>query len=226
VRHLAARSAAAELVGTALLLAVVVGSGIMGERLATGNMAIALLANSFATGCGLFVLIVVLAPVSGAHFNPLVTLVALTESTMTFHIAMLFIVAQLIGAVAGVALAHAMFELPAWGASTQVRGGTGQWLAEGVATCGLVLTIIGTRRYGVAITAAAVGTYIAGAYWFTASTSFANPAVTIARSLTPTFAGIETGGVAPFIAAQCVGAIVGYVTATALGLRGEVASAG
>jgi glycerol uptake facilitator-like aquaporin len=219
-----ARGAAAELVGTALLLAVVVGSGIMGERLAAGNMAIALLANSFATGCGLFVLILVLAPVSGAHFNPLITLGALAERATTPAAALLFIAAQLIGAVAGVALAHAMFELPAWGASSHVRSGIGQWLAEAVATCGLVLAIVGTRRYGVALTAAAVGTYIAGAYWFTASTSFANPAVTIARALTPTFAGIEAGGVAPFIAAQCAGAIAGYLLATGLSLRDDVAA--
>ena len=220
-----ARGAAAELVGTALLLAVVVGSGIMGERLAAGNIAIALLANSFATGCGLFVLILVLAPVSGAHFNPLVTLLVLAERATTPAAALLFITVQLIGAVAGVALAHAMFELPAWGASSQVRSGTGQWLAEAVATGGLVLAIVGTRRYGVVVTAAAVGAYIAGAYWFTASTSFANPVVTIARSLTPTFAGIEAGGVPPFIAAQSAGAIVGYVIATALRLRGDVAAA-
>jgi glycerol uptake facilitator-like aquaporin len=213
------------LAGTALLLAVVVGSGIMGERLAAGNAAIALLANSFATGCGLFVLILVLAPVSGAHFNPLVTLVALAERATTLRVAMLFVAAQLVGAVAGVALAHAMFELPAWGASSHVRSGTGQWLAEAVATCGLVLAIVGTRRHGVVVTAAAVGAYIASAYWFTASTSFANPVVTIARSLTPTFTGIEAGGVAPFIAAQCVGAIVGYLIATALRLRGDLTSA-
>jgi glycerol uptake facilitator-like aquaporin len=245
------RSVAAEFAGTTLLLAVVVGSGIMGERLAAGNIAIALLANSFATGCGLFVLILVFAPtagagpsqagpppsggrrdsasggviISGAHFNPLITLVALAEGATTLRAAMLFVAAQLIGAVAGVALAHAMFELPAWGASPHVRSGTGQWLAEAVATCGLVLAIVGTRRYGVAVTAAAVGAYIAGAYWFTASTSFANPVVTIARSLTPTFTGIEAGGVLPFIAAQCVGAIIGYLVATALGLRADPASA-
>jgi glycerol uptake facilitator-like aquaporin len=214
-----ARQAAAELIGTALLLAVVVGSGIMGERLAAGNTAIALIANSFATGCGLFVLILVLAPVSGAHFNPLITLVALAERATTPVAALLFIAAQLSGAVAGVALAHGMFELPAWGASLHVRTGAGQWLAEAVATCGLVLAIVGARRYGVVVTAAAVGVYIAAAYWFTASTSFANPAVTIARAMTPTFAGIEADGVAPFIAAQCLGAIVGYIIATTLGLR-------
>jgi glycerol uptake facilitator-like aquaporin len=118
-----------------------------------------------------------------------------------------------------------MFDLRAGGASSHVRTGTGQWLAEAVATCGLVLAIVGTRRYAVVVTAAAVGAYVAGAYWFTASTSFANPVVTIARSLTPTFAGIEAGGVAPFIAAQCVGAIAGYLIATALRLRGDLASA-
>jgi glycerol uptake facilitator-like aquaporin len=131
------------------------------------------------------------------------------------------IATQLVGAAGGVALAHAMFDLPAWGASLHARSGTGQWLAEAVATLGLVLAVVGARRYGPVVTAATVGAYIAGAYWFTASTSFANPAVTIARSWTPTFAGIEGGGVAPFIAAQCVGAIAGYALATALGLRGK-----
>ncbi len=210
--------AAAEFAGTALLLAVVVGSGIMGERLAGGNDAIALLANSIATGCGLFVLILVFAPISGAHFNPLVTAMSVADGDTTHRAAIALIGAQLAGALAGVALAHAMFELPAWTASATIRHGSGQWLAEAVATFGLIVAMIGARRYGVPIVAAAVGTYIAGAYWFTASTSFANPAVTIARGLTPTFAGIAPAGVLPFIAAQCAGALVAGAFARVLKL--------
>ena len=171
--------AVAEFIGTALLLAVVVGSGIMGERLANGNNALALLANSVATGCGLFVLILIFAPVSGAHFNPLVTLVAWRHRELGGTAVAASIVAQVTGALGGVALAHAMFDLAPWIASERLRSGIGQWVAEAVATFGLVLAIIGTRRYGVVTLAAAVGTYIAGAYWFTASTSFANPAVTL-----------------------------------------------
>ncbi len=208
----------AEFAGTALLLAVVVGSGIMGERLAGGNVALALLANSLATGCGLFVLILVFAPVSGAHFNPVVSLVAIAQRELGRIDGMLFMVAQVAGALAGVALAHAMFDLAPWTPSPRQRTGASQWLAEGVATAGLLLTILGTRRYGTVVVAAAVGTYIAGAYWFTASTSFANPAVTLARALTPTFAGIAPDHVAGFILAQCTGAILAFVFARALKL--------
>ena len=207
----AARRLAAEFTGTMLLLAIVVGSGIMGERLANGNAAIALLANSLATGGGLFVLILAFAPVSGAHFNALVTLGALVDRTLRLRVAVGYVAAQLIGALAGVALAHAMFDAPLWTASGTVRTGAGQWIAEGVATFGLVLTIRGTVRYGTPVLAAAVGTYIAAAYWFTASTSFANPVVTIARALTPTFAGIRPNDAAGFIAAQCVGAALAFV---------------
>jgi glycerol uptake facilitator-like aquaporin len=200
------RRLAAEFVGTALLLAVVVGSGIMGERLANGNTAIALLANSLATGGGLFVLILTFAPVSGAHFNPLVTTGAALARTLSLPMATGYLAAQLAGALCGVALAHAMFEAPLWAPSATVRTGAGQWIAEAVATFGLVLTIRGTARYGIPVLAAAVGTYIAAAYWFTASTSFANPAVTIARAFTPTFSGIRPGDVAGFLVAQCFGA--------------------
>jgi len=201
-----ARRAAAEFIGTGLLLAVVVGSGIMGERLAAGNDAIALLANSGATGCGLFVLILVFAPVSGAHFNPLVSALARLDGMIDNGTLLAFILAQSTGAIAGVALAHAMFDMAALAPSMTQRTGAGQWLAEAVATFGLLLVIAGTRRYGVVVLAAAVGTYIASAYWFTASTSFANPAVTLGRALTPTFSGIAPAHVLGFIVAQIAGA--------------------
>jgi len=205
-----ARRVAAEFIGTALLLAIVVGSGIMGERLAGGNAALTLLANSLATGGGLFILILVFAPVSGAHLNPLVTAFAVFDRALTIPFAAGYLAAQLGGALAGVALAHAMFEAPLWVASARIRTGAGQWIAEAVATFGLVLTIRGAARYGTPVLAAAVGTFIAAAYWFTASTSFANPAVTIARALTPTFAGIRPDDVAGFLVAQCVGAAVAF----------------
>ncbi len=202
--------AAAEFLGTGLLLVVVVGSGIMGERLSGGNMAIALLANSFATGCGLFVLILVFAPVSGAHFNPLVSGLARVEGGIDSRTFGLFFLAQLTGAIAGVALAHAMFEMPLFALSSMRRTGAGQWLAEGVATSGLLLVILGVRRYGAVVAAAAVAVYIAGAYWFTASTSFANPVVTLGRALTPTFAGIAPGDIAGFVVAQLAGAAIAF----------------
>ncbi len=198
----------AEFTGTAMLLAIVVGSGVMGERLANGNEALALLANSLATGFGLFALILVFAPVSGAHFNPLVTLAAWSRRNLPARTALGFAVAQTCGAVAGIMLAHAMFDLPLLSAGEKIRTGTGQWLAEATATFGLLLTIFGATRYGIPTLAGAVGSYIAAAYWFTASTSFANPAVTIARALTATFAGIRPADVGGFILAQLVGALV------------------
>ena len=201
----------AEAVGTALLLAAVVGSGIMGEMLANGNAAIALLANSIATGCALYVLIVMFADVSGAHFNPLVTLAARLDRLISTFDALMRIAAQLIGAVAGVWLAHGMFQLPLWLPSTRPRTGAGQWLAEGVATFGLILTIRLVARRGVQAVAAAVATYITAAYWFTASTSFANPAVTVARAMTNTFSGIAADHVPGFIVAQLVGAALAYL---------------
>ena len=204
----------AELVGTALLLTAVVGSGIMGERLAGGNVAIALLANSVATGCALYALILMLAGVSGAHFNPLVTLVARADRAVTTATAIGHVIAQVVGAIAGVLLAHAMFGLPLWLPSLKVRTGAGQWLSEGVATFGLILVVRLVAPKGVPHVAAAVALYITGAYWFTASTSFANPVVTIARSLTDSFAGIRPADAPGFIAAQCVGALAAYVVST------------
>ena len=215
------RALIAEFVGTALLLAVIVGSGAMGERMAAGNDGIALLANSLATGCGLFVLILVFAPISGAHFNPLVSLIARLEGDVTTTMLLALAVAQVFAAFAGVALAHAMFDLALWAPSLKQRTGFGKWLAEGVATFGLVLTLMGSRRHGTAVVAAAVATYICAAYWFTASTSFANPVVTLARAFTPTFAGIAPSHVSAFVGAQCLGAMVAFATARLFGLTKE-----
>jgi glycerol uptake facilitator-like aquaporin len=202
-----ARRFAAEAVGTALLLAVVVGSGIMGERLAAGNVAIALLANSIATGAGLVVLIHIFGPVSGAHFNPAVTMMAAIRRELPPAGAIAYIAAQLAGAVAGVWIAHAMFGEPVLQLSDTLRGGSAQGLSEFVATFGLIATILGTGRSRPGFTPVAVGLYITAAYWFTASTSFANPAVTLARSLTDGFAGIAPVSVPLFVAAQLAGAI-------------------
>jgi glycerol uptake facilitator-like aquaporin len=210
------RRLAAEGLGTALLLAAVVGSGIMGERLAAGNDAVALLANSIATGGALFALIVVLAPVSGAHFNPLVTLVAVASGEIAGRDALAYVATQVVAAVAGVILAHVMFDLPLLQASVRLRTGAGQWIAEAVATFGLILVIAGTARRGVVLVAATVALYIMAAYWFTASTSFANPAVTLARSLTATFSGIQPGDVAAFVAAQAVGALAAQLVSRRL----------
>ena len=207
----------AEGLGTVLLLAVIVGSGIMGDRLAQGNSAIALLANSTATGCGLFVLILVLAPISGAHFNPLVSLLLAWQGKLSPRTAAAYLIAQLLGAFAGVAWAHAMFDLAPWSASEHARTGVAQWLAEATAAFGLVVTVLGSARYGTVTLAAAVGAYIAAAYWFTASTSFANPVVTIARALTPTFSGIRPADVAGFVVAQLIGAIIGSLLWQAIG---------
>ena len=203
---------AAEALGTALLLAAVVGSGIMAERL-TRDVALALLCNTLATGAMLFAIILIFAPISGAHFNPAVTGIALLRRTITPGMAAAYLVAQIAGAVAGVWLAHAMFgeTLLAWG--VKARSGFGQSLSEGVATFGLILTIAGTEGRARETIAGSVALYIASAYWFTASTSFANPAVTLARSLTPTFAGIRPIDAPAFIAAQFVGAGLAYVVA-------------
>jgi glycerol uptake facilitator-like aquaporin len=203
------RRLAAEALGTALLLAVIVGSGIMGERLAGGNDAIALLANSLATGCGLAALIVVLGPVSGAHFNPAVTLAAAADGDLPWRDVAPYIAVQILAALAGVAAAHGMFDLPAFLASTKVRTGASQWFAEVVATAGLILVITGCWRQRIALAPLAIAAYISAAYWFTASTSFANPAVTIARSATNTFSGIRPEDAPGFIAAQLVGAALG-----------------
>lgn len=211
-----ARSLAAEATGTALLVAIVVGSGIMGERLAAGNAALVLLANGLATGLGLFVLIAVLAPVSGAHLNPAVSLVEAIEGRLPLHALAPRVAVQCAAALAGTALAHVLFELPAFEASTRARGGLAQLVAEIVATAGLVLTIRGMARHGALATAAGVSAWIASAYWFTSSTSFANPAVTLARAWTPTFSGLRPADVAPFIVAQVSGALAGAALGRAL----------
>jgi glycerol uptake facilitator-like aquaporin len=200
------RPAAAEAVGSALLLAAVVGSGVMGERLAGGNVAIALLANSLATGFALSALIVAFAPRSGAHFNPVITLALAARGNFPRRRIAPYIVAQFAGAIAGVLVAHAMFDLPVlqWGITE--RAGAGQWLSEAVATFGLVFLVLSLDRRSARAAPFAIGAYIAAAYWFTASTSFANPAVTLARGFTATFAGIGPGNVPAFIAAQLAGA--------------------
>jgi glycerol uptake facilitator-like aquaporin len=203
------RRVVAEALGTAALLAAVVGSGIMAERL-TQDIALALLCNTMATAAMLFVLIVGFAPLSGAHFNPAVTMVALLRGQTNVRIALLYVMAQIAGAIAGVWLAHAMFGAPlfAWGLKT--RAGFAQNLSEAVATFGLVLTIAGASGRSRETIAGAVALYIGSAYWFTASTSFANPAVTLARSLTPSFAGIRPSDAPAFIAAQLAGALLAF----------------
>jgi glycerol uptake facilitator-like aquaporin len=198
------RCLAAEALGTALLLVVIVGSGIMGERLAAGNVAVALLANSIATGCALWVLIATLGPISGAHLNPAVTLAMASVGHLPWKHVPPYIVVQVTAAFLGVALAHVMFSLPLFTASEHVRSGTGQWVSEAVATAGLLLTIGLARHKGAVMVGGLVAAYITAAYWFTASTSFANPAVTLARAATNTFAGIRPVDAAGFIAAQLI----------------------
>ncbi|MEO7689214.1 MAG: MIP/aquaporin family protein [Sphingomonas sp.] len=205
------RRLVAELLGTALLLAIVIGSGIMGERLAGGNVAIALLGNTIATGAGLFVLIHIFGPVSGAHFNPAVTLSVLIGRGTDARTALAYVTAQIIGAVLGVWAAHAMFAEPLLQISTKLRDGPAMAFSEFVATFGLTGTILATQRSRPDATPAAVGLYIVSAYWFTASTSFANPAVTIARSLSDTFAGIAPVSAPLFIAAQLAGTVAALV---------------
>ena len=196
-----------EWLGTAFLLAAVVGSGIMAQRLASGNAALALLCNTLPTGAILVVLILVFGPLSGAHFNPVVSIALALRGKVPWPTAAIFIVAQILGAVGGVWIAHLMFDLPLWQISVTTRTGPGQWLAEAVATFGLVVTVFGCMARTPASVPYAVGLYITSAYWFTASTSFANPAVTIARSLSDTFAGIAPSGVAAFVVAQLAGMI-------------------
>ncbi len=202
------RRLVAEALGTALLLAVVIGSGIMGERLAGGIPAIALLGNTLSTGAALVVLITVFGPVSGAHFNPAVTLVFAVRREIGAGLALAYVAAQGAGAVLGVWAAHLMFAEPVVQVSSKLRDGPAQAFSEGVATFGLIATILGCLRFRPDFTPAAVGLYITSAYWFTASTSFANPAVTVARSLSDTFAGIAPSSVPAFVAAQVVGALV------------------
>jgi glycerol uptake facilitator-like aquaporin len=201
------RRIAAEFAGTAMLLAIVIGSGIMGERLAGGNVAIALLGNTIATGAGLIVLIEMFGPISGAHFNPAMTLAVLLKRGTTVRVAALYVAAQVAGAIIGVWAAHAMFAEPILQVSTKARDGLPQGFAECVATFGLLGTILSTQRHRPEFTATAVGLYITAAYWFTASTSFANPAVTIARSLSNSFAGIAPASIGLFIVGQLVGCL-------------------
>jgi glycerol uptake facilitator-like aquaporin len=202
------RRVVAEALGTAFLLAAVVGSGIMAARLSGGNGALALLCNTLPTGAILTVLILTFGPISGAHFNPAVSIALALRRELPVRVMAVYIGAQVIGGIAGVWAAHLMFELPLWQTSVTVRTGPGQWFAEAVATFGLLLTVLGTRS------AYAVGLYITAAYWFTASTSFANPAVTVARALSDTYAGIAPSGIVAFIAAQMAGAFI------AVGLAG------
>jgi glycerol uptake facilitator-like aquaporin/protein-tyrosine-phosphatase len=205
------RRVVAESLGTAFLLAAVVGSGIMAARLAGGNGALALLGNTLPTGAMLTVLILTLGPISGAHFNPAVSIAATLRGEMPASVTALYVGAQVLGGILGVWAAHLMFELPLWQVSVTTRTGQGQWLAEAVATFGLLLTIFGCGARTPAAVPYAVGLYITAAYWFTASTSFANPAVTIARSLSDTFAGIAPAGVAAFIGAQLLGMLAAVV---------------
>jgi glycerol uptake facilitator-like aquaporin len=205
------RRVASEFVGTAFLLATVIGSGIMAQRLSGGIDALALLCNTLPTGAILTVLILILGPVSGAHFNPAVSIAFALRGDIPWPMAGTYLLAQVCGAIVGVFAAHLMFELPVWQLSTHVRTGTGQWLAEAVATFGLLLTILGCVACASAAVAYAVGLYITAAYWFTASTSFANPAVTLARSLSDTFAGIAPTGVVAFVLSQLTGMLAAVV---------------
>jgi glycerol uptake facilitator-like aquaporin len=199
------RAAAAEAIGTALLLAIVVGSGIMGERLAQGNTAVALLANSMATGVGLYALIIMLGPVSGAHFNPVVSAVSVWDGRLSGCQGLVYVLAQISGAFAGVAAAHVMFGLPIVQVSAHMRPTLGEGLGEVIATFGLVLIISLALRFRVEAIPIAVAAFITSAYWFTSSTSFANPAVTFARAMTDTFAGISPRSVPLFVGGQLLG---------------------
>jgi glycerol uptake facilitator-like aquaporin len=202
------RKLAAEMVGTAFLLATVVGSGVMAEQLAGGNVALALLGNSIPTGAILVVIILIFGPVSGAHFNPAVTLAFLIRREISPANSGFYVLAQIAGAFIGVWAAHLMFEMPVIQESLRARSGAAQWFSEGIATFGLVLTILGCIRYRPKSMAMAVGLYITAAYWFTASTSFANPAVTIGRAFTDSFSGIRPADMPAFVGAQLFGAVV------------------
>lgn len=219
-----AQRLASEAIGSALLVATVVGSGIMAETLAAGNTAIALLANAVATGAMLFVLITVFGPVSGAHFNPVVSAVFALRGELGIGLLLAYGLVQIIAGAAGTVIAHAMFDQPLMQMSQHVRTGPSQWLSEAVATFVLVLTILGTLAARPAAVPACVALAIVAGYWFTASTSFANPAVTIARALSDTFAGIAPGDVAAFVAAQCAGGLgASWVAERALGYRAKPA---
>ncbi|BDX08634.1 aquaporin [Planctobacterium marinum] len=201
----------AEFLGTLLLVCTVVGSGIMAERLSDGNVAIALLGNTIPTGAILYVLITVLGPVSGAHFNPAVSIVFRLKGELSNLLLVLFIATQIFGGVMGTIVAHLMFDLPALEMGIKARTGVSQWFAEAVATFGLVATILGFIKFNKNAVAMGVGLYITAAYWFTASTSFANPAVTVARSFTTSFSGIDPAHVTGFVVAQVAGAILALV---------------
>ena len=205
--HSTSRRLAAEVIGTGLLVATVVGSGIMADRL-TSDAALALLGNALATGAILVVLITILGPVSGAHFNPVVSMIFALRRELAVGLTLAYVAAQILGGVLGSWLAHAMFDLPILQISQKLRSGTGQWLAEATATFGLLATILGGVRFRADAVPWLVGLYITAAYWFTASTSFANPAVAIARAFTDTFAGIRPADVPAFILAQIVGALL------------------
>lgn len=216
-----ARRLAAEGLGSFFLFAAVVGSGIMAERLAGGNEAVALLANTLATGAILFVLITMLGPISGAHMNPAVSLVMAFRREVSARDAALYAVAQLAFGILGVWAAHLMFDMDVLQFSAKMRPGPGRWLGEGLATFGLILTIIGTARHRPAMVPASVALYIAAAYWFTSSTSFANPAITVARSLSDSFAGIAPENVPAFVAAQLAGAAAAAFAAAMLFDKGR-----
>jgi glycerol uptake facilitator-like aquaporin len=221
-----ARRLAAESVGAFFLFATVIGSGIMAEHLSRGNDAIALLGNSVATGAILYVLITMLGPVSGAHLNPAVSLVAAARRELSWPDATFYILVQLAFGILGAWAAHLMFDLPTLQLSVKARTGLGQWTGEAIATFGLILTILGTVRHRPAAVPASVALYIVAAYWFTSSTSFANPAITVARSLSNTFAGIAPHDVPLFIVAQLAGAALGALVATLLFARAPVREPG
>jgi glycerol uptake facilitator-like aquaporin len=205
--HELARKSLAEALGTALLLAAVIGSGVMAERLAQGNVALALLANSVATGAALVAILLALAPISGAHINPAVTLAEALRGALPWAAVPSYLGAQVFGAFLGTVVAHAMFELPLLSSPVHARTGAGQWLAEFIATFGLLITVWGSSRAHALAPAFAVGGYITAAYWFTSSTSFANPAVTLARAVSDTFAGIRPSDAPIFVVAQLLGAV-------------------
>jgi glycerol uptake facilitator-like aquaporin len=208
-----AKRALAEFIGTAMLLCAVIGSGIMAERLSGGNMAIALLANTLVTVFALYVLIETLGPISGAHFNPLVSIVMAYRGELAVQALLVFIVAQLVGAAFGAVLAHAMFDMTLFQFSTKLRAGVGQWIAEAVATAGLLFVIL---RAPAGKASGLVACYIGAAYWFTASTSFANPAAVLGRMMSDSFAGIAPQSAPGFIAAQCVGCVLGVLLSSLL----------
>lgn len=220
-----AQKLGAETIGTALLLAIVVGSGIMGDRLSGGNDGLALLANTVATGAGLYVLITIFGPVSGAHFNPAVTLAFVLRREITPVLAAGYVSFQIAGGVLGVALAHAMFNLELAQISANARSSSGEFIGEVVAATGLVLTILGAIRFRPQAVAAAVGLFITAGYWFTSSTSFANPAVTIARVFTDSFAGIRPMDAPAFVLAQCIGAVIAWRLAAWLFVPRDVGDA-